>query len=82
MSDKITIRIATSLAQAIKQMGAGREPRIDVRTGNYVNGCSVKESHHADTTAIVAVGGNCATEIAHCWVSSHHKFEEQNRMLE
>lgn len=48
-----------NLAEAVRSL-SGRAPgtRIDVAAGNHCNAAHVVETHHADQTTIITVGGN------------------------
>ena len=74
-----------NLGAAIRDLHTSRRlgrGRVDVRAGCHGNAASVIESHHADETAIVTVGGNCgiAHVLRHGW--DHHTPEGQRRLLE
>ena len=47
------------LADAVRSL-SGRAPgtRIDVSAGNHCNAAHVVETHHADQTTVITVGGN------------------------
>jgi hypothetical protein len=49
----------------------------------YITGqTSVIETHHADNTAVIAVGGNHATVLGYTYGTlSHHKEEDQIEIL-
>lgn len=47
-----------NLAAAVRELSDGIRDRIDVPAGNHVNAAHVVETHHADQTAVVTVGGN------------------------
>jgi tagatose-1,6-bisphosphate aldolase non-catalytic subunit AgaZ/GatZ len=53
-----------------------------VSAGNHMNAASVIETHHADMTAVVAIGGNYGTVLyqAHC--REHHTKPAQWKLLE
>lgn len=44
-------------------------------------GFRVVESHHADSTTLVAVGGNCGTNLITTYGWNHHTEEGQIRLL-
>ena len=54
---------------------------IDIHSGCSVNAATVIESHHADETVIVAVGGNCASLLHGTNGSDHHENEFVLRAL-
>lgn len=54
---------------------------IDIQSGCSVNAATVIESHHADETAIIAVGGNCASVWFDVAGSDHHEDEFVLRAL-
>jgi hypothetical protein len=68
------------LAQAIMGMFGDRRP-IDVSAGNHLNAATVIESHHADNTALVAVGGNFATALLQTCGYRHHEVQGQEQLL-
>ncbi len=77
-------QFGASLARAIRHMPVARhrgEDRIDVAAGNHCNAACVIESHHADSTALVSVGGNLGLEqlVVHGW--NHHEQAGQERLL-
>ena len=49
------------LCDVIRKVGNGRNGPINVPVGNHANPVTVIETHHADQTALIAVGGNNAT---------------------
>jgi len=73
------------LRQAITAVGLGirdnSRGQIDVAIRNHLNACAVIEKHHADQTALIAVGGNCATVVHRTFGSTHHTPEAQERLL-
>lgn len=73
-------KFGENLARAIKNK-AGVRSRIDVESGNHCNAAHVVETHHADETVLVSVGGNLgvAQLTYHGW--DHHEREGQEAML-
>ena len=51
------------------------------RGQNYDNSTTVNSVEHADTTTILAVGGNHTTVLGHTHHTSHHKEEDQVEIL-
>lgn len=68
------------LVAAVMRVGAYGNPE-DISSGNHANAARVIESHHADTTAIVAVGGNDGTVIASHFGWNHGDLDWQERVL-
>lgn len=68
-----------NLARAISQVSRG-EP-VDVASRNHCNAATVIETHHADQTAIVTVGGNYGTLQAMSWGYTHHTPEFAEKHL-
>ena len=71
-----------NLVRAISQVG-GRGGQVDVaaRCSNgsvHCNAASVVETHHADSTIIVAVGGNLGLELGRAW---GHKWDDKVAIL-
>lgn len=57
-------------------------PARSPRGGVHVNAATVIEQHHADDTAIVAVGQNYGTKIGSCYYTGRHDLPEgQERIL-
>ena len=52
-----------NLAAAVSQAASGK--RIDIAAGSHCNAAHVVESHHADSTVVVTVGGNIGIKRAH-----------------
>ena len=79
-SDK---EFGAKLAAAISGMPAARQQgmRVDVPSGSHANAAMVVETHHADNTAIVTVGGNLGIchHSSHGW--QHHTREGQEKLL-
>ena len=70
-----------AVAEAIKSNGGQREGRIDISSGNHCNAAHVVETHHADSTAIITVGGNLGVvrSVSHGWRGTD---EEQKAWLD
>ena len=49
--------------------------------GSHANGMAVVSCQHADTTTIIAAGGNYASILGHYYAHSHHQKEDQVRIL-
>lgn len=60
-----------SLGNAIQEAGCYNKP-VDVSAGIYCNAARVIECHHADATALVAVGGNHGTSLGEFYYVGHH----------
>lgn len=69
------------LVKAVMDVQRGKSERQDVQAGCHANAATVVEVHHADSTAVLTVGGNlgiCHLEDAG-W--DHHTEEGQIRLL-
>lgn len=68
--------VAAIQTQSIQRCAA------NVQAGNHVNAATVIETHHADRTALIAVGGNNATVLleTHGW--RHGDKQMQYRLSE
>ena len=53
-----------------------------VQAGNHVNAASVIETHHADLTALVAIGGNYGNVLYMAQCREHHTKPAQWKLLE
>lgn len=63
-----------------KSMFPERSKLIDVPALNHVNAATVIEQHHADYTAIIAVGGNYGSVLHTTYGWSHHTTEFLERV--
>lgn len=63
-----------NLELAIGMASARMGPQT-VPIGNHINGCTVVETHHADQTTLVAVGGNHATTLLQSFGRGDHHTE-------
>lgn len=54
---------------------------VDVPAGNHCNAASVVESHHADHSALVLMGGNYGSVVGSTFGWSHHEKDKQLEML-
>ena len=72
------------LADAISHLSLGPDVvgryGVDISSGGHCNAATAIESHHADMNAIVAVGGNCATQLGVTF-GFHHKPESKLEIL-
>jgi len=68
-------RFGEKLADAIAEQHMTGKP-FDVQ-----NGVIVVEQHHADETAVVAVGGNCGTKLGMVGGYTHHTPEDKLRIV-
>lgn len=68
------------LRDAILMQYATDEP-LDIPVQGYANPATVIEQHHADTTSVVAVGGNCATILGTTSGWRHGDQKDQIRIL-
>jgi hypothetical protein len=69
------------LAAAISGTISGRLKTTDVSAGGFVNAATVIETHHADFTYLVAVGGNFGTVQCQIYGDSHHEQHFKEKML-
>jgi hypothetical protein len=70
-----------NLADAISQLSARRGERVDVHAGNHCNAASVIETHHADQSALLLIGGNYGSVVGRTFGWSHHEKDAQIEML-
>lgn len=73
------------IGDAIRGLSLGRQQNIYASTpqGGSSSAATAVETHHADGTAVVAVGGNCATVLGETFSTFHHGDEEtQIRILQ
>jgi hypothetical protein len=68
------------LVRAIHDVAVNRD-RIDVSAGSHVNAAHVVESHYADQTSVVAVGGNLGRVVAQLYGWRFETTEEIFRKL-
>ncbi len=69
------------LVAAILMKNTTEEP-VNISAGNHVNAASVVETHHADRTALIAVGGNNATVLLETQGWRHRDKKMQFRLAE
>lgn len=73
-----------SLSIGISELfGARREGRttVDIPSGGHCNAAMVVETHHADNTALITVGGNLGIKHLETYGWSHHEPGMQARLL-
>jgi len=63
------------------QNGFGKT-NVDIIASNGQTVGEMIESHHADNTTLIAVGGNYGTKLGEFWGYSHHTEEKQIELLE
>lgn len=51
------------IAAGIKQMGGGGHKSVTVPIGNHCDPVQIIETHHADMTSVIAVGGNYGRQV-------------------
>lgn len=69
-----------NVAEAISRVSLRPQKNmVDIRSGNHLNAASVVESHHADSTVVLAVGGNCGSVLAttYGWQHTDKLFRER-----
>jgi hypothetical protein len=79
---KDDVDFGRNLYYAILELQRGKQVDIPARSsrgGIHCNAATAVETHHADDTAIVAVGQNCATELGRCYYTGFHG-EEQGKL--
>jgi hypothetical protein len=55
---------------------------VDISSGCNVNAATVIETHHADNTTLLAVGGNCASILHETFGYCHNESGMQVRLLQ
>ena len=70
------------LAMAIREAAYSPNCPVNVPVGNHANPVTVIETHHADQTALIAVGGNNATVFFTIPGYRHGDKETQYRLSE
>ena len=71
---------AQGVVTGIRKALSGQKDVV-VPVGSHCNPVTVVEGHHADETAVVAIGGNYGTVLTmvHAW--SHHTPEFKERLI-
>ena len=71
------------VAEAIRELDFSGNRHIDISSGCHCNAASAVETHHADQTAVVSIGGNCGQVLgrAHGWDYDLRKPEDKERLL-
>lgn len=67
------------LADAIGEVTRGKP--VDIASGGHCNVATVIETHHADHTVVVAMGGNYGSVFGSTYGWSHHEKKDQIRIL-
>jgi hypothetical protein len=72
-----------SLSRAIREhmSGSSRPGRTDVRAGSHYNAAHVVETHHADSTAVITVGGNLGVQQHYSYGWHHQEQEGREKLL-
>jgi predicted glycosyltransferase len=73
------------VADAILRMEDHRRYRpdhgIDISSNHHVNAATVVETHHADNSVLLAVGGNCVTVLGSVPAYRHNTRDIQEALL-
>lgn len=70
------------VAEAYRQMQMDPGTRVAIDAGNHSNAAHLVESHHADTTVLVAVGGNLGVAQAQVFGGDPTSKDVQVRLLQ
>lgn len=69
------------VSDAILSVGCYNKP-VDISCGGHCNAATVIDSHHADQTSLIAVGGNYATVLLpYAGGYAHHTPEAKEAIL-
>lgn len=68
----------SKVAKAIRALSVKEGP-IDIRAGGHVNAASAVETHHADGINLIAVGGNCGTDLGY---SGNYRAQPEDLLRE
>lgn len=75
-------KFAENLLQALSEHSLRPNEPVDFAIGNNVNGGTIFYQQHADITGVVAIGGNCTSELLTTYNGGrHHTPEYQERLL-
>jgi hypothetical protein len=67
---------------AVLHFGLKNEP-VDINCNGHCNAATVIDHHHADTSSLIAIGGNYGTVILqYCGGYSHHTDQAKLNILE
>lgn len=69
------------VAQAVRRLTVSEGKPVDIPAGNHANAAMAVESHHADNTAVITVGGNLGIKQVELWGWLHHEKPMQERLL-
>jgi hypothetical protein len=58
-----------------------RNKQINIPSGPNINAATIIESHHADSSVLLAVGGNCASVLTSVFDFRHNTEETQVKLL-
>jgi hypothetical protein len=75
-------QFGSRLARAVSMACGGQKEKweLDVPAGGHCNAATVIESHHADTNALISVGGNMGHVQALTFGWNHHEQAMQERL--
>jgi len=73
-------RFGEKISDAILELNTF-DKEVDISSGCCCNAATVVDCHHADSTSLIAVGGNCASVVQYVGGSAHHTIESQERIL-
>jgi hypothetical protein len=76
-------KFGANLCRAIRQhmSGSAHPGRTDVPAGPHLNAAHVVETHHADHTTVVTVGGNLGIQQLVSRDAQHHDSEGREKLL-
>lgn len=71
-------KFGEKVASAVTKAISGK--RIDIEAGNHCNAAHVVETHHADETVIITVGGNLGIKQHHAHGWHHNEVDTQREL--
>lgn len=76
--------LGQKIHDAVLQVGCRFDaPSVDIGIRGHANAMTIIESHHADQTKVISVGGNCGQVLGtiYAWDFDLRKPEDKERML-
>jgi len=71
----------SKVAKAVRHLSVSDGKPVDIPAGNHANAAMAVESHHADNTAVITVGGNLGIKQLELGGWLHHEKPMQERLL-
>lgn len=75
------INFGEKVAKAVRKLSVNNGETVDISAGNHANAAMAVESHHADNTSVITVGGNLGIKHLEMFGWLHHEKDMQEKLL-